>query len=149
MLVQSKRQPPKDVLRICEEIVKGYGRRKRNFEQRRLDIVYYCRGGSGFARVGGGSGVSNPVAEKNERLEKLDASLDALFIKAVEQSLVEVGDDVAREPRERLRKAILLNCEDGYEFPYEMLDVGEFSRRDFYRRRKKFICSVAAALGLT
>jgi len=145
MTGQGKRTPPKDVIRLCEEIVRGYERRKHAYEQRRLDIVYY-RGG-GFS-AGRNPNMSDTVADKTERLEKLEESMDVKFIRAVEQSLAAVGDDVVYESRERLRKAILLNCENGRDYPYEMLDADEFSRRDFYRRRQKFIIGVAAALGL-
>jgi len=142
-----KRLPPKDVMKICEEIIRGYERRKRAYEQRRMDIVYY-RGG-GFMGTGRNPNTHDVVAEKTERLEKLERGLDAKFLRAVEQSLSEVGEDVAAEPRERLRKAVLLNCESGRDYPYEMLNIDEFSRRDFYRRRQKFIAGVAEILGLT
>ena len=141
---------PKDVAALCEQIAKGYERRKKAYEERRLDIIYST--GSTFADPIGGSrsprSFSDPCANKAERLEKLERSLDAKFITAVEQSLMNTGTDVSRDSRERLRKAILLNCESGREHPYEFLGIDEFSRRDFYRRKERFITGIAVALGI-
>jgi hypothetical protein len=141
---------PKDVVSLCEGIVRGHERRRKDYENRRLDIIY--SGGSVVYSdyVGGarGNAVSDPSARKAERLEKLENSLDAKFLHAVEQSLVSAGADVARELAVRLRKAIMLNCESGHEYPYEKLNIDEFSRRDFYRRRKAFIVGVGEVLGL-
>ncbi|MCL1788846.1 MAG: hypothetical protein FWG33_00635 [Oscillospiraceae bacterium] len=140
----------KDTEALCELIARGHERRKKAFENKRLDIIYSHS--SGFEGAVGGSKsagtISDPSAVKAERLERLETSLDAKFLKAVEQSLVLLGADVSRESREKLRKAVLLNCENGREYPYELLNIDEFSRRGFYRRRKMFITGIGIALGL-
>ena len=142
---------PEYVAVLCEQIVKGHEKRKKDYESKRTDIIYSHSSGFDEA-VGASRGVghiSNSCATKAERLEQLEDSLNAQFLRAVEQSLVSLGDDVPRDSREKLRKAVLLNCESGREFPFEILGIDEFSRRDFYRRRKRFILGVGAALGLT
>jgi len=145
----NKNSVPKDVMAMCEEVVRGYERRKKVYENRRLDIIY--RGGGAMSDYIGGTkstGVSDTTATKSERLEALEDSLDVRLMRAVEQSLSAVGSDVSRDSRERLRRAFLLNCENGREFPYELLNVDEFSRTDFYRRKKRFIAGVSEVLGL-
>ena len=141
---------PKDVTALCEQIVRGHERRKKDYENKRLDIIYARS--SGFENAIGGSksagNWSDSSFAKAERLEKLESCLDAKFIRAVEQSLLGLGEDVSRDSRERLRKAVMLNCENGREYPYEVLNIDEFSRRDFYRRRKSFIVGIGATLGL-
>ena len=149
--MMSKIEIPKDVAVLCEQIAKGHARRKKSYENKRLDIIYSGAASGSFAdRVGGakGSGVSDPNAVKAERLERLESSLDAHFVKAVEQALLMLGADVSQESQKRLRKAVLINCENGKEYPFEFLGLDEFSRRDFYRRRKRFIIGIGAELGL-
>ncbi|MCL2070756.1 MAG: hypothetical protein FWH07_00785 [Oscillospiraceae bacterium] len=149
MSKSAKIRIPKDVTALCEQVAKGYERRKKDYENRRMDIIYSHT--SGFeGAVGGarGNSVSDPSAAKAERLEKLEESLDAKFVRAVERAIISLGADVARDSREKLRKAVLLNCENGHEYPYEILGIDEFSRREFYRRRKSFIVEIGAELGL-
>jgi hypothetical protein len=140
---------PKDVELLCELIAQGYERRKKDYETRRLEIIY--SGGGSFAdHVSSRSigNISDQTERKAERLEELERGLDGKFLKAVEQSLMKIGTDVRRDLRERLRKAVLLNCENGREYPYEVLNIDEFSRRDFYRRRKAFVRGIGVELGL-
>ncbi|MCL2755352.1 MAG: hypothetical protein FWD35_06530 [Oscillospiraceae bacterium] len=149
MKTSAKIKTPDDVVSLCEGIARGYNRRKKDHESKRLDIIY--SGATAFSdHVGGarGNATSDPVARKAERLEALESCLDAQFIGAVEQSLTRVGADVPRELREKLRRAVMLNCESGREFPFEILNIDEFSRRDFYRRRKAFIMGIGEVLGL-
>jgi len=142
----SKVSVPKDVTALCEQVARGYERRRRDYERRRLDVIYSR--GSGVVEFGGRSGFSNPNAYKSERLERLEGCLDVKLIHAVDEALLMLGADVVRESRERLRRAMLLNCENGREFPYEVLGLDEFSRSDFYRRKKGFIKGIGVALGL-
>jgi hypothetical protein len=141
-------QIPKDVLALCEEIAKGYQRRKKDFENKRYDVIYFAGKQADYVGGARGNSASDPVARKAERLEALENSLDAVFLRAVEKSFVAIGADVTREMREKLRKAIILNCEDGRKFPYDRLDVSEFTKSDFYRRRKNFVVGIGANLGL-
>ncbi|MCL1881095.1 MAG: hypothetical protein FWF76_02845 [Oscillospiraceae bacterium] len=140
---------PTDIISLCEDIAKGYNRRRKDYENRRLDIMYHS--GARFENYTGGAkgiAVSNPVARKVERLERLESGLDYKFIKAVENSLSKAGSDLPNDCRKRLTNALMLNSENGKDFPYEKLGLDEFSRRDFYRRRKKFIIGIGAFLGI-
>ncbi|MCL1866426.1 MAG: hypothetical protein FWF82_03345 [Oscillospiraceae bacterium] len=145
-----KKTALKDTMALCEEIVKGHVRRQKALENKRADIIHAGGSVSYSEHVGGsrGNAVSDPTAKKTEKLEKLENGLDALFIRVVEETLADTGKDVVRDSRDKLRKAIMLNCENGRAFPYEMLGIDEFSRSEFYRRRKVFITQVAQRLGL-
>jgi hypothetical protein len=146
---KNKNKIPKDVTALCEQVVKGYERRKKDYENKRLDIIYHSGGGlTDFVGGRAAGSISNPNACKAERLEKLEESLDYKLIRAVDESLMMLGADFSRDLRDRLRTAVMLNCENGREFPYEVLNIDEFSRRDFYRKREKFITGIAAVLGL-
>jgi hypothetical protein len=140
---------PKDVQAICEQVARGYERRKKEFARRRADIIYRGIGVSCEGRVGSGAGrISDPCAVKAEQLEKLDGSLNARLIRAVDESLVMLTASFPRDSGEKLCKAILLNCEDSREHPYEFLGLDEVSRTEFYRRKKKFIKCIGVVLGL-
>lgn len=74
---------------------------------------------------------------------------DVQRIKAVEYALIQVGQDIQdQDIRQRLRNAIVLNCGSGKKYPFERLAVDGFSRRDFYRRKDKFLFSVAKYMGI-
>ena len=139
---------PKYLMKLCEEIAKGYEMHKTVYEQKRMDIIYSTYSGEAVISRSPNRNTSSAIESKAERLEKLEGSVNARLVRAVEQALTAVGADVADESRRKLRKAILLNIESGREFPYEELNIDEFSRRDFYRRRGRFIEGIAAGLGL-
>jgi hypothetical protein len=148
-IMLNKLKVPKDVTALCEQVAKGYERRKKSYEQQRMDIIY--RQPSGGADFVGGHTPGrngNPTAFKAERLLKLENGLDMQMIRAVDEALLMTGTDVSRDSREKLRKALLLNCEDGKEFPFEVLGLDGFSRSEFYRRKRMFIAGIGAALGL-
>jgi hypothetical protein len=143
----------KDTEAVCESIAKGYDRRKREYNSRRKNIIYEGGGFDYSNHIGSagsakGTHIADPSARKAERLEALENSLDVKFLRAVEQSLAMSGSDVADDSRTRLHNALLLNCESGRSYPYELLNIDEFSRRDFYRRRKRFIRGIGVILGL-
>ena len=149
--MMNKIEIPKDVTVLCEQVAKGYERRKKDYERRRADIMF--RAGSGcFSEFVGASrstgSTSDPTAVKAERLESLDNSLDVKLIRAVDEALYLITTGVMRDYREKLCKAILLNCEDGREFPFEVLGLDGFSRAEFYRRKKRFIAGIGVVLGL-
>lgn len=48
----------------------------------------------------------------------------------------------AEDVRERLRKAILLNCDDRDRYPYRYTGLDGISERDFYRRKGRFLDEV-------
>ena len=135
---------PKDVTSLCEQIVKGYERRKKDYKNKCIDIIYSH--GSGVVEATAKQGTSDPCTAKTERLEQLEGSLDVKLMRAVEASLSMTGTDVGGDSCTRLHNAILLNCENGREFPYEVLNIDEFSRSDFYRRKRRFLKGIAEQL---
>ncbi|MCL2634709.1 MAG: hypothetical protein FWD34_09385 [Oscillospiraceae bacterium] len=137
---------PPDVQRICEEVIRGYERRREDYEQKRLDIIYTVSGNN--VEFSPNNNISAPTQAKAERLEKLENSMNVRFVRAVEQSLAVLGSDLPRDSRERLRTAVILNIENNKEYPYEVLGIDDFSRREFYRRRSQLIQGVAMYLGL-
>ena len=139
---------PSDVVALCEQIAKGHERRLAEYKAKRLDILYYS--GCGGDNIGGtrSTDISDTTAKKAQRLEELEQSLDARFVEAVEQAIVSVGFGKNEEFRARLRKAIILNCVNGKEHPYQYLNIDEISRAEFYRHRKGFFRRIAKELGL-
>jgi hypothetical protein len=96
---------------------------------------------------GHGSGISDKTASSVEKLEKLEQSQIAREIRAVDNALLLVGLDMAKESDAiNIRKAIKLNCEDRKGHPYQYLNVIGVSKSDFYRRKEKFLCDVLAFL---
>lgn len=68
---------------------------------------------------------------------------------AVESAAREIGKDLeSPELRKSLTEAILLNLSSGAKYPYERLGIDGISRADFYRRKRKFLWSVAKRMNL-
>jgi len=145
----NKNKTPKDVTALCEQVIRGYDRRRKDYHNKRDDIIYSC-GVNYSGIVGGarGNDKSDPTERKAERLQKLEDSLDFRLMRAVEQSLLSTGTDVSESAQRKLHNAIMLNIENGKEYTYELLNIDEFSRSDFYRRKRKFIKGVGLELGL-
>ena len=78
--------------------------------------------------------------------ERVHLPQDVQRIHAVEYAL---GHDIQDcDTRQRLRNAIGLNCESGKKYPFERLNADGFSRSEFYRRKDKFLYSVAKYMGI-
>lgn len=81
--------------------------------------------------------------------ERVHLPQDVQRIHAVEYALNQIGHDIQDcDTRQRLRNAIVLNCESGKQYPFERLAVDGFSRSEFYRRKDKFLYSVAKYMGI-
>lgn len=62
---------------------------------------------------------------------------------AVERAAENIGSDIAvPELRARLKRAVLLNCDDRRAFPFRMLNVDFVSFADFHRRKERFLQEV-------
>ena len=145
----NKNKTPKDVTALCEQIVRGYERRRKDYQNKRDDIIHSC--GVNYSSIVGGKttgNTSDPTQRKAERLQRLEDSLDFRLMRAVEQSLLSTGTDVSETVQRKLHNAILLNIENGREYTYEFLNIDEFSRSDFYRRKRRFLKSIGTELGL-
>lgn len=124
-------------------IVRGYEVRKRNYAQMRADILNQSVSGAGDGTPHAHNAESQ-VEQKALQLEKLEKYPEVRKMRAVEYAERQIGQDVLNEDtRNRLREAIIQNCKSGRRYPFERLGVDEFSRRDFYRRKDKFLSDVA------
>jgi len=150
---------PSDIKQICLWYVRGYDRMVRNYLKKREDVIYetpvafaeYRDGGETRRQYFGHSAgrVSDPVADKQERLEAIEEQPETKRMRAVEQAQLSIGGDVqSEEVRQRLRQGILLNCKSGRKYPFEILNLSEFSQRDFYRRKDRFLQQIAQITGL-
>lgn len=149
---------PNDIKQMCLWLVRGYDRMVRNYLKKREDIIYetpcsfatYVDKGEECHQYFGHSGtVGNPVANKQERLEAIESQSETKRMRAVEQAQLFIGDDVqSEEVRQRLKQGILLNCKSGRNYPFEILNLSEFSQRDFYRRKDRFLTKIAELAGL-
>lgn len=127
-------------------IVRGYDTRRRNYEQAKADIMQRMVAGAGDGSPHG-SNVSNPTEQKTMEIDKLETWPEVKKMRAVEYAERQIGQDVINEEvRDRLRKAIVQNCKSGRRYPFEHLNLIEFSRRDFYRRKEKFLIDIASFL---
>lgn len=136
-----KTKLPEDVKQSCLWLVRGYRRRVRDYHRKRLDIM--CAAGSADGQPGSSS-PGNPTARKAEALERLEREPETQRMRVVERAKLQIGQDIlSREVRQRLTDSIILNCESGRHYPFEALNLTEFSRRDFYRRRQRFLEALA------
>ena len=152
---------PWDIRNECLWIVRGYRRRLRAYNEARAEII----NGSGgnyqtvddpenagetirFVAPRPG-GDSRQTETKAMRLLALEDWEETKRMRAVEAARLNIGKDVENiDSRLRLVDAIILSCEDGKRSPHRMLNVDEFSERDFYRRRDRFLLDIAKYLGL-
>lgn len=149
-----------DIKQTALWIYRGYNRRVKWYYQARKDIIesspqsfstyidpahgdecrqYYSHTNSN----------NDAMASKVIRLGDLEANPEYKRMRSVEEAKLRIGCDVeSEEVRERLIRGVCLNCESGREYPYEYLNLPEFSRMDFYRRRDSFLRSIAEYLDL-
>ncbi|MVB12345.1 hypothetical protein CAFE_30790 [Caprobacter fermentans] len=149
---------PKDIKQICLWYVRGYDRMVRNYLSRRESVIYsspcpYATYSDGKEECrqyfGHGSIPGNPTESKQEQLEEIEGLPETKRMRSVEQAELSIGDDVqSEEVRQRLRQGVLLNCRSGRKYPFEILNLSEFSRMDFYRRKDRFLIQIAQLSGL-
>lgn len=61
---------------------------------------------------------------------------------AIRYALETAAAELTGEPKQKLKYALLLNCESGKDWPFEYLNLPGVSRSDFYRRRERFLTEV-------
>ena len=152
---------PWDIRNECLWIVRGYRRRLRAYNEARSEIM--SNGGGNYQTVSdpdnpgetmrvfstGSGGTSRVTESKAMRLAALEELEETKRMRAVEKARLNIGADVINmDSRMRLVDAIVISCEDGKKSPYRMLNVDEFSERDFYRRRDRFLIDIAKFLGM-
>lgn len=124
-------------------IVRGYELRLRAYRQMRAEILGQQSAGTGDGMPRGDASGSS-TERKAALLAQLETLPEVRKMRAVECALRQVGQDVQDTAvREKLRNAILCNCRSGRQYPFERLGLDGFSRRDFYRRKERFLLGVA------
>ena len=153
----SKTKLPRDIQQQCLWIVRGYERNKREYTERRRDILegggaryteYVVNGEERRAYLPGSHNASRTTEDKQLQLEGLEKTLAFKQMKAVEHARDRVGAGLPEQLRDLLRKAIMLNCTDGRKYPYEHLYTIGVSRRSFYLYREAFFWDIATELGI-
>ena len=154
---------PDDVRQTCIQIVRGYDRRKREYYDRRRDIIEGStsrfeeiknKGNpddwekSTYCYLPSSHTASRTSEEKAIRLMYLEEHPDTKRMRAVEDALATIGLDLPEAMRHKLADAIMLNCKSGKKYRYEILDVEGIGRTDFYARRTRFLLELARRLEL-
>lgn len=153
-----KRDLDDDIKQQALWIVRGYKASLRRYMAARQDIILATPCSFGEYVAGDetcrqyyphSSETGRPVENMQQALERLERSPDARRVAAVDKAKLLIGNDLQDEElRRKLTNAILLNCESGRNYPFEILGVDGLSRRDFYRRRNRFLQDVAEKFGI-
>lgn len=151
---------PWDIKQECLWIVRGYERRVKQYITQRQEVIEagganYCT----YTHTENGkteerraffphsSSTGRPVEDKQSQLEAIESYPETLKMRAVEHAKLMIGSDVHNDAaRQRLANGIILNCESGRQYPFEYLNLPEFSQRDFYRRKDAFLMEIAKYL---
>lgn len=154
----AKKALDEDIKQQALWIVRGYKASLRRYMAARQDVILATPCSFGEYVSGGetrrqyfphSSDVGRPVENMQQALERLEHSPDARRVAAVDKAKLLIGNDLQDEElRRKLTNAILLNCESGRNYPFEILGVDGLSRMDFYRRRNRFLQTVAENFGL-
>lgn len=151
---------PWDVKQECLWIVRGYDRRVKQYIAERQDIIE-ASGGNYVTYTHAEDGkteerreymphtgvAGRPVEDKQAQLEAIEHYPETTKMRAVEYAKLQIGGDIAsEEARQRLVRYIILNCQSGRQYPFEYLNLPEFSQRDFYRRKDAFLMDIAEYL---
>lgn len=153
----SKSKMPRDLQQQCLGIVRGYDRVKREYNERRRDILeaggeryttYNVKGEERRAYMPGGHNVSRTTEDRELQLEGLEKMLAYRQMRAVEHAVDRLGAGLPDMLADYLRSAILKNCMDGRKYTFERLYTVGISRSAFYRYREAFFWDIANELGL-
>lgn len=152
---------PDDVRQTCIQIVRGYDRRKREYYDRRREIIegspvrfevirdkdhpedwekttyFFPPSSHSASRIG---------EDKALQLLYLEDLPETKRMRAVEDARANIGLDLPETMRNKLVEAIMLNCKSGKKYRYEILDVEGIGRTDFYARRTRFLIDIARQL---
>lgn len=153
-----KKALDEDIKQQALWIVRGYKASLRRYMAARQDVIlatpcsfgeYVSEGETRRQYFPHSSEVGRPVENMQQALERLEQCPDARRVAAVDKAKLLIGEDLQDEElRRKLTNAILLNCESGRNYPFEILGVDGLSRRDFYRRRNRFLQTVAEKFGI-
>lgn len=152
-----KTKLPRDIQQQCLWIVRGYDRCRKEYMERRDDILnaggehyttYKVKGEERRAYLPSSHNVSRSTEDRELQLEGLESTLAYRQMKAVENARDRIGAGLPEMLADYLRSAILQNCMDGRKYPFERLFTVGISRMGFYRCREAFLYDIANELGL-
>jgi hypothetical protein len=156
----------------CLWIVRGYSYRVKQYYSQRQDIIE--AGGANYTtytHIGKvkkpktgeivehreqrreyaphSMNVGRPTEGKQEQLEAIEHYPETRKMRAVDNAkLMSCRDIESNEIRQRMVQGLMLNIENGRTYPFEYLNLPEFSRRDFYYRREDFLVEIAKYLNM-
>lgn len=148
---------PRDIQQQCLWIVRGYERSRKEYLERRREILdggggnyttYTVDGEERRAVMPATHNASRTTENKQMQLEGLEHILAFRQMHAVEHARDRIGAGLPEMIRDLLQKAIMLNCISGVTYPFERLYTVGISRRGFYRYREAFFFDIANELGL-
>lgn len=154
----SKSKLPRDIQQQCLWIVRGYERCKRDYNERRRDIL--DGGGARYTEYKAANGemcraylpgshtASRTTEDKQMQLAALENTIAYKQMLAVEHARDRIGSGLPDMMRDLLRKSIMLNCSNGRTYTYERLYTVGISRAQFYRYREAFFYDIANELGI-
>ena len=142
---QNKYKLPEDVKTACSAYVRGYKRLVYEYYQKR-DIVLNAQKNNSIVNLTGGYNDSSEPLAKTMLLEKIETHIDTKIMRAVEQAMLHIGDDLPDEnERVKLREAIIDCCKDRRQFVFRYYGL-DMDKSTFYRRRNKFLYEISKYL---
>lgn len=152
------KQLPDDVKQNCLSLVRGYSRRKREYAQKRAELMSNNPGKvitirdkdhpdddkkAEGAMLPGAHNASRTTENIALRVIGLEDHMDTRRMRAVEYAEGRIGMDLPEDQRKILAKAIFLSCTQGRRCPFERLHVEGMERSCFYDRRMRFLIDIA------
>lgn len=152
------KQLPDDVKQNCLSLVRGYARRKREYNQKRQELMSRSSDKVITLRdrecpdddrkvVGvmlpGTHNASRTTEQLAVRMLTLEEHPDTIRMRAVEYAESRIGLDLPESQRKMLSKAIFTSCIQGKNYPFERLAVEGMERTCFYDRRMRFLIDIA------
>ena len=139
-------RPDREGRALAMQYVRRYGRYKAALAQERAAILHGSPAPPDGQPRGGTPG--DPTAQKVAALERLEGSHRARVVRVVEQARQNVGQDVfSDEERRALQRAVFRSCLRRSDNPYAEFAAGlNFSKSDFYRRRRRFLDEIAEGI---
>ncbi len=148
---------PWDIKQECLWIVRGYDRRVKQYIAQQQDIIdaggenyvmYRHVEGNKFeerrAIMPHANNTGRPIEDRQAQLEAIEHFPETLKMRAVEYARLRIGLDCgSKEERQRLTNGIILNCECGRMYPFQYLNLPDFSDSDFHRRKDAFLRDIA------
>lgn len=152
-----KEKLPWDIKQQCLWIVRGYERTRREYLKARREIL--SAGGENYitteingeevrAYMPSMHNATRTAENTAMRLEALEHTPAFRQMRAVEHARARIGAGMPDMLADMLRDGIMLNCQNGRNYPYERLYIAGISRSDFYRHRDTFFRQIAEELGL-